>query len=133
MKKKKTKKILYWITTIWLAFGMLSGGIMQLLTLDIEIEMMNHLGYPVYFLAILGIWKIAGVIAILVPRTPVAKEWAYAGFFLAMSGAIFSHIAVGDGFTEIFPALLTLALVVASYLLRPKSRKVACSHTDCTC
>ena len=68
--------------------------------------MMTHLGYPVYFLTILGVWKILGVVAVLIPKFPLLKEWAYAGFFFVMSGAVFSHIAVGDSVKEIFPPLL---------------------------
>lgn len=127
MKRQKAKNIFYWITTVWLSFAMLSGGVMQLLILDIEMELMNHLGYPVYLLSIIGMWKIAGVIAILAPKLPVVKEWAYAGFFLVMTGAVLSHLAIGDGFAQTFPALLTLILVVASYLLRPASRRIPCN------
>jgi uncharacterized membrane protein YphA (DoxX/SURF4 family) len=92
----KRNKIIYWIATIWLALGMTSTGIVQLLKLQVEVDMMVHLGYPVYLLTILGVWKILGVITILVPKFPVLKEWAYAGFFFVMSGAVFSHLACGD-------------------------------------
>ena len=84
----------------------------------------THLGYPVYFLTILGIWKILGVVALLVPKFPLLKEWAYAGFFFIMSGAIFSHIAVGDAMKEIFPSLLLLILTVVSWYFRPAERKI---------
>ncbi len=67
-------------------------------------EMIAHLGYPLYLLTLLGIWKILGVIALLVPKFPLLKEWAYAGFFFAISGAIFSHIAVGDAAIATAPA-----------------------------
>jgi len=82
-----------------------------------------HLGYPVYFLTMLGIWKILGVVAILVPKFAVLKEWAYAGFFFAMSGALFSRIASGDSFSQIAPALLLLTLTVISWYFRPTNRK----------
>ena len=79
-----------------LHLGMVSTGIVQLLKAKEEVDMITHLGYPVYFLTILGVWKILGVIAVLIPKFPLLKEWAYAGFFFAMSGAIFSHIACGQ-------------------------------------
>jgi hypothetical protein len=58
----------------------------------------------------LGAWKILGVVAVLIPKISLVKEWAYAGFFFVMSGAIFSHIALGDSVVEILPALLLLVL-----------------------
>jgi hypothetical protein len=119
----KRNKIIYWIATIWLAFGMLVTGIVQLIKMQEEVDMMTHLGYPHYFLTILGIWKIAGVIAVLVPKFPLVKEWAYAGFFFAMSGALFSHIASGDGAKDFFGPTLLLVLTVVSWYFRPESRK----------
>ena len=127
----KKNKIIYWISTIWLASGMLSTGILQLFKMKAEgavsppgAEGIAHLGYPLYFLTILGIWKILGVLAVLVPRRPLVKEWAYAGFFFTMSGAIFSHVAVGDPPKEVFPSLLLLVLTVVSWYFRPADRKI---------
>jgi hypothetical protein len=71
---------------------MVSTGIAQLLKMK-EVDMMTHLGYPLYFLTILGVWKMLGVVTVLIPKFPLLKEWAYAGFFFAMSGAVFSHLA----------------------------------------
>ena len=119
----KSNKIIYWISTLWLALGMTSTGIVQLLKMEAEAERMAHLGYPGYFLIILGIWKILGVVAVLMPKFPRLKEWAYAGFFFAMSGAVFSHLAVGDSVNEIFPPLLLLILTVVSWYFRPADRK----------
>ena len=120
----KKNKIIYWISTIWLALGMLSTGVVQLLKPEEEIAKITHLGYPVYFLTILGIWKILGVAAVLIPKFPILKEWAYAGFFFAMSGAAISHIALGDSVSEIFPSLLLLSLTVVSWYFRPADRKI---------
>ncbi|HEX8024157.1 DoxX family protein, partial [Mucilaginibacter sp.] len=120
-------KIIYWIATIWLALGMISTGMVQLLKAKAGAggaDSLAHLGYPGYFLTILGVWKVLGVIAVLVPKFPVVKEWAYAGFFFAMSGAIFSHLASGNQVTEIFPALLLLVLTIISWYFRPAERKV---------
>lgn len=120
----KRNKIIYWIATIWLALGMLSTGIVQLLQVEDEVQNMKGLGYPLYVLTILGIWKILGVVVILIPKFTLAKEWAYAGFFFAMSGAVISHIAVGDGMGETLPPLLLLVLTVVSWYFRPDNRKL---------
>jgi hypothetical protein len=120
----KRNKIIYWVSTVWLALGMLSSGIVQLIKLPEEVDMMTHLGYPLYFLTILGIWKLLGVITVLIPKFPLLKEWAYAGFFFTMSGAVFSHIAGGDGAKEFFGPVLLLILTVASWYFRPADRKV---------
>lgn len=120
----KRNKIIYWIATLWLSLGMVSTGIVQLIKMKVEADMMTHLGYPLYFLTILGIWKILGVIAVLIPKFPLLKEWAYAGFFFAMSGAVFSHFTVGDGAKEFFGPVLLLVLTVLSWYFRPQDRKV---------
>jgi uncharacterized membrane protein YphA (DoxX/SURF4 family) len=120
----KRNKIIYWVATIWLALGMVSTGIVQLMKIKEEVDMMNHLGYPVYFLTILGTWKILGAIVVLIPKFPTLKEWAYAGFFFAMSGAIFSHAALGDGAMEYFGPTLLLLLTVVSWYFRPTERKL---------
>ena len=115
----KRNKIICWISTIWLALGMLSTGIVQLLSVKEEVDMMTHLGYPEYFLTILGVWKILGVAAVLIPKFPLLKEWAYAGFFFAMSGAVVSHLVCGDGAKEFFGPILLLILTVVSWHLKP--------------
>ncbi len=120
----KRNKIIYWIATIWLALGMLSSGIVQLLKLKEEVDMMTHLGYPLYFLTLLGIWKMLGVVTVLIPKFPLLKEWAYAGFFFAMSGAVFSHLADRDGAKEFFGPILLLILTVVSWYFRPADRKI---------
>ena len=127
----KRNKIIYWISTIWLALGMLSSGTLQLFKVEAEGAMappgvygITHLGYPVYLLTILGVWKILGVVALLIPKFPLLKEWAYAGFFFIMSGAVFSHIASGNSVNEIFPSLLLLILTVVSWYFRPADRKI---------
>ncbi|MFI5453777.1 DoxX family protein [Pedobacter sp. UC225_61] len=121
----KTTKIIFWIATAWLFLGMLSTGIVQTLKVKDEVIMFTHLGYPAYLLTILGVWKILGVIFILIPKFPVVKEWAYAGFFFTMSGAIFSHLAIGDGAKEFFGPTLLLILTIISWYFRPTNRKIA--------
>ncbi|WP_339608309.1 DoxX family protein [uncultured Roseivirga sp.] len=121
---KKRNKIIFWVSTIWLSLGMLSTGIVQLIRMEEEVDMMVNLGYPIYFLTILGIWKILGVTAVLLPKFPLIKEWAYAGFFFTMSGAVISHIAVGDSATELFGPILLIVLTVISWYFRPVERKI---------
>lgn len=124
---KKRDKIIYWVATLWLALGMVSTAVVQLIKVEEEVTAIKTLGYPVYLMTILGIWKILGVIAILLPKTPLLKEWAYAGFFFSMSGALFSHIAVKDSFGEIFPSVLLLILTIVSWYFRPANRKIVSS------
>lgn len=121
---KKRDKIIYWVATIWLSLGMISTGIVQLIQMEEEVQKMNTLGYPSYFLTIIGVWKILGVIAVLVPKFPLVKEWAYAGFFFLMSGAIFTHLAVADEAVEYFSPALLLVLTVVSWYFRPADRKL---------
>jgi uncharacterized membrane protein YphA (DoxX/SURF4 family) len=124
----KRNKIIYWVTTVWLGLGMLSTGIVQLLRSKEEAALFAQLGYPHYLLILLGVLKILGVIVIVLPKFPVLKEWAYAGFFFAMAGAIFSHVAVGRT-TGIFSTLLLLALTLLSWHFRPAERKVSPINT----
>lgn len=120
----KRNKIIYWIATIWLALGMVSTGIVQVLKDEKEVAMMIRLGYPKYFLTIIGVWKILGVIAILIPKFPLLKEWAYAGFFFAMSGAIASHLSSGSEAKDYFGPALLLVLTIISWYFRPADRKL---------
>ena len=114
---------------------MLATGTLQLFKAKAEgavappgVYGITHLGYPIYFLTILGVWKILGVVAVLIPKFPLLKEWAYAGFFFVMTGAAFSHIAVGDPMKELVPSLLLLALTVVSWYFRPAHRKSPALH-----
>lgn len=120
----KRNKFIYWITTGFLAFGMLAGGVQQLLQIGGYVDIITQLGYPLYFMSILGAWKILGVAAILIPKYPLVKEWAYAGFFFAMSGAAISHIAAGQPLAEALPSLILLTMTVASWYFRPEDRKI---------
>lgn len=126
---QKRKNITYWIATLWLALGMVSTGIVQLMQIEEEVQKFNELGYPIYLMTVLGIWKILGTIAILVPRYPLLKEWAYTGFFFTMSGAAISHLFMHHRFAEIAPSLLLLTLTFVSWYLRPDNRKILPQNT----
>lgn len=119
----KKRKILYWFFTCWLSLGMVSTGIVQLLRKPEEVENFASLGYPVYLMTLIGIWKLLGTVAVLAPGFPLLKEWAYAGFFFAMSGAAVSHIACGHSAGKILPPMLLLALTAISWYARPADRK----------
>lgn len=123
----KRSKIIYWIATLWLSLGMVSTGLVQLFKAKEGpggVDNMTQLGYPVFLLTLLGTCKILGVIVLLIPKFPLIKEWAYAGFVFIMSGAIYSHIASGDSISEIFPAMLLLILTLVSWYFRPSDRKI---------
>ncbi|MFC3196707.1 DoxX family protein [Parapedobacter deserti] len=122
---KKSAKITYWVATIWLSLGMVSTGVVQLIQMEEEVQKMNELGYPSYLLTILGVWKILGVVAVLVPKLPLVKEWAYAGFFFLMTGAIFTHLVAGGEAVEYFGTILLLVLTMVSWYFRPADRKLS--------
>ena len=111
----------YWATTIPLALESLVGGEWDLTHRPYAVQVVMHLGYPAYFLTILGIWKVLAGIALLAPGFARLKEWAYAGVFFAMTGAAASHAARGDYSGLIVPLSFT-ALTIASWASRPQSR-----------
>lgn len=116
------KSIVYWGTTglfalalAGSAFGDLSGAMN---------EPLAHLGYPAVLPQILGVWKALGVVALLAPGFPRLKEWAYAGFMFNLTGAMVSHLAVGDGVGGIVPPAVLLAILTTSWATRPSSRRL---------
>jgi uncharacterized membrane protein YphA (DoxX/SURF4 family) len=123
----KAKTILYWTMTILVALPIGSGGVAQVAHLQQNVDgFVRVLGYPPYFVTVLGVWKVLGAIAILVPRFPRLKEWAYAGIFFDLTGAAASWAAVG-GYGEtshVIAPLIIAGFTVASWALRPQSRKI---------
>lgn len=122
---EKRKLIIYWIATALLSFGMLGSGLSQIFHAKAMVDLITPLGYPIYFLSIIGAWKILGVIAILIPRYKLVKEWAYAGFFFVMTGAFVSHLASGDDSLQglIGPFMQTV-FIILSWYFRPANRKI---------
>lgn len=112
---KKTK-IIYWILTGLAAAMMLLSSIPDILVVPEAVTVFKHLGYPTYLLPFIGIAKLLGVIAILVPRFPRLKEWAYAGLVFDLVGAMYSHISVGDALDKWMPIFLPLLLLAGSYI-----------------
>ena len=122
---EKRNKMIYWIATALLSFGMLGSGLAQIAHARQMIGLVVPLGYPVYFLSIIGVWKVLGVIAILVPRFKLLKEWAYAGFFFVMTGALVSHLASGDyDLKAILGPVMQTIFIVLSWYFRPADRKI---------
>jgi uncharacterized membrane protein YphA (DoxX/SURF4 family) len=118
----KMQTIAYWTTTVLVTAESAIGGVMDVLRLPPFVGVMGHLGYPAYFAVILGIWKILGSVAVLAPGVPRLKEWAYAGIFFNMTGAVASHLAVGDGASALVAPTVFTALLVTSWALRPAAR-----------
>jgi len=115
---EKLKTIAYWGATGLTALAFLAGGIADLARGPGLVAGMAHLGYPGYFMLILGAWKVLGALAIVAPRFPRLKEWAYAGMLFDLTGAAFSHAASGDPPAKVLVPLVILGLVVASWALR---------------
>lgn len=123
----KRKNIAYWVTTGLLCFCLL-GGIGQLFQVKEIVAGFAPLRYPLYFISIIGFWKTMAIIAILAPKFPLLKEWAYAGVFFAMTGASVSQIAAGSPAFHIIVPLVIAGLAIASWYLRPPSRRIIPLH-----
>lgn len=122
----KGKLITYWIATALLSFGMLGSGLAQIFQAKEMVDLVVPLGYPLYFLRIIGVWKVLAVIAILMPGFKLVKEWAYAGLFFVMTGAFISHLASGhDSIAELIGPFMQTIFIILSWYLRPASRKIA--------
>lgn len=121
----RIKLVSYWIATGLVAAELVVGGIWDILRTGYVRDGVTQLGYPTYFLVLLGIWKLMGVAALLVPRSPLLKEWAYAGVFFVYSGAIVSHLTTGKDLQVLGSLFGLLVLTVASWALRPATRTVS--------
>ncbi|MBK8265412.1 MAG: DoxX family protein [Nannocystis sp.] len=118
----KGRTIAYWVTTGLICAAMLGSGVMDLLAPPEMTEAMTNLGFPLHLLLLLGIAKLLAVAAILAPGLPRLKEWAYAGLFFDLAGAIWSHIHAGDGPDRYAVIFVFIALLFASHALRPSGR-----------
>jgi len=113
----------YWVTTVIIALELAAGGVWNILRIPYVHDLVvNQLGYPDYFLVIIGVWKVPGAVVLLVPRFPRLKEWVYAGAFFTYTGAAASHLAVGDVAFALGPATFGL-ITLASWALRPATRR----------
>lgn len=118
----KTRLISYWVTTVLAAVAFLVPGIANLTHSAHIVQDMTHLGYPLYFLTILGTWKVLGALVIVIPGYPRLKEWAYAGMLFDLTGAAVSRTIAGDGIAMALVPLLIAGVVIASWALRPRGR-----------
>ncbi len=119
----RNRTIAYWVTTVLVAVEFAVGGVMDILRLPPFFAIMLHLGYSAYFSAIMGVWKVLGAVAVLAPRSPRLKEWAYAGMVFNLTGAAASHLAVGDGAGALAAPIIFTGLVATSWVLRPPARR----------
>lgn len=119
------RKPVFWLVTCLLCLGMLLGGVAQILQLKFNVDGITHLGFPRYVLPIFGVWKILAACAILAPKRPLLKEWAYAGLFFLLSGGVISHLASGDGLGETTPVAVFTILTLMSWHLRPGDRRLS--------
>ncbi len=112
----------YWTATALTAFVFLSGGAAYLAGAAVPLRGMAELGYPAYFVTLLGLWKVLGGLAITLPRLALLKEWAYAGIAFDLTGAAVSHAATGNPLAKVVIPLVFLGVALASWALRPPSR-----------
>jgi uncharacterized membrane protein YphA (DoxX/SURF4 family) len=124
MTIERIRNVAYWTSTIFGPASFVIGGVLHLTRSEQVMTTLSHLGYPQYFAAILGVSKLLGAIVVVLPRLPRLKEWAYAGFVFDLAAASGSRAAVGDSAADIVAPLGFLALVLASWALRPSSRKL---------
>jgi uncharacterized membrane protein YphA (DoxX/SURF4 family) len=118
----KVRAATYWTSTSLIALAFLSGGVAYLGRADEPVRGMAELGYPAYVVTILGVWKVLGALALVAPRFPRLKEWAYAGIAFDLVGAAASHAAVGHPAVKVITPLVCLAIMAVSWSLRPASR-----------
>ena len=113
----------YWAATVCVAAELGVGGVWDIARLPFVADVVAHLGYPSYFLVLLGTWKVLGAAALLVPGRPLLKEWAYAGAFFTYTGAMISHLTTGYALPEVAVLGVMTALTITSWALRPASRR----------
>lgn len=117
--------ITFWLATLFVVVNQLWAGVADLLRAQPLFGILSHLGYPPYFSTLLGIWKLLAAVALLAPRWPLLKEWAYAGLFFDFSAAVVSHVAMGDGVVFFIGPIVSIAALFLSWYLRPPSRRLA--------
>jgi hypothetical protein len=117
--------VAYWLLTLFVTLTAVGAGASDILHLQPLYGILLHLGYPPYFGALLGMWKVLGAVVLLSPRIPLVKEWAYAGMFCDYASAVGSHAACGDGAVALMGPLISVGALAGSWYLRPASRRLA--------
>ena len=120
----KGKMIAYWITTGIVVLLMFSGGVMQVMRRPDAVVGIVRLGYPAYFVVVLGVWKVLGSMALVAPKMPLLKEWAYAGIVFDLTGAAISHAMMASSVGNVVGPLIFAGLAIASWALRPDTRRI---------
>ena len=120
----QARSIAYWTSTFVVVFELAAGSVWNLMRIEWVRVQFNHLGYPPYFAYILGVWHIGAAAAIIAPRFPRLKEWAYAGSFFLWSGAVASHLLAGDGVQAWLVPLVFSVFGIVSWALRPADRRL---------
>jgi heme A synthase len=121
----RIRTITYWTFTVIIVFELVAGSVWNLLQIEWVRFQLNHLGYPLYFAYISGVWQVGAAAAIIAPRFPRLKEWAYPGSFFQWSGAVASHLLVGDGVESWAVPLMFATFAIASWALRPADRRLS--------
>lgn len=113
------------MTTAPVVFELALGGVWDILRVTQVRALIERLGYPSYFLVILGIWKLLGAVVLAIPRFPRLKEWPYADVLFDLTGAVASQFASGliDAGAMAYPIVMA-GVAVASWALRPPSRRL---------
>src|SRR5262249_12084810 len=125
MSLERKKAIAYWVVTIFGPASFVIGGTLYLIGSPDVAAAFQHPGYPAHLRLVLGLWKLVGAIVTAAPGLPRLKEWAYAGFVFDLSTAAVARAAAGDSPADVIAPIVFLALVLASWALRPASRKLA--------
>src|SRR5262245_46076303 len=123
------KTLAYWVSTGLIAFVFISGGLAYAMAVPDVVQGVMQLGFPLYFIQLLGVWKVLGGLAILAPGLPRLKEWAYFGMFVDLTGAAVASAAMGASigaeWWHVPVPLVIAAILAASWALRPASRRLA--------
>ena len=130
MSAIKFKSVGYWVSTALIAAAFVLGGAIDTAAQPPAVAFLAHLGYPAYFATLIGVWKVLGGLAVLAPRLPRLKEWAYAGIFFDLTGAAVSHAVSGDGAAKVMVPLVLVGIGFASWSLRPQSRKLGAAARE---
>lgn len=120
----RIRTVAYWVTTFVIVFELIAGSVWNLMTIEWVEAQLGHLGYPLFFAYVLGVCHVGAAVAIIAPGFRLLKEWAYAGAVFLWSGAVVSHLALGDGPVSWGPPLMFAAIAVASWSLRPADRRL---------
>ncbi len=119
----KRIRIFYWITTGLVLFFFLPGAVMNIMKTPDWVEVFSQLGYPTYLLPFLGVAKLSGCVVIVLPYFKRLKEWAYAGLFFDLVGAIYSSLMVSGFEPALLIMFVAVGAVLASYFLWHERQK----------